>query len=45
MDDVRRVQRGKQFPMSVARPEPDGGDSSGGEPSGKSPQTDGGDRR
>jgi hypothetical protein len=44
MDDVRRAQRGKQFPMSVARTDSDGGDS-GDEPGGKSPQADGGNRR
>ncbi|WP_264781276.1 hypothetical protein [Haladaptatus sp. T7] len=44
MDDVRRVQGRKQLPLSVARTEPDGGESGGADPGGKSPQTDGGDR-
>ncbi|WP_435155487.1 hypothetical protein [Haladaptatus sp. DFWS20] len=39
MSDVRQVQRRKQYPLSVARTEPDGGSDD------ESPQTDGGDRR
>lgn len=42
MSDVRQVQRRKQYPLSVARTEPDGGAASSID---ESPQADGGDRR